>query len=905
MAKSKSSYFGGPSGPNLGPNPPLPKKAFPYNERDIDYRLVISEADKSEENFRRIKNLVYNYERIGRQQLTYVREDILKKFNLANGIIDHSDYIKGETEYNTEIDFLGGESLEFDIKFYPIIPNIINTIVNFLGKIKINYSAIAVNREAQNEILDQKNEQIRNLLITKAKAIFDSHLQEQGITEETQPDVYNQQLQIFQALPQIQKYYSTDFRLEVEEWANHKLVTDKHRFNIPDLEKKLLFNKITVDRPFFHINLLDESYKPEVLRPENCFWLRSPYVDDVSEGVMFGWYEYDSAVNLINRFGSRLVEEDIAKLQRFYLSTRFTQYTSEKYNTNIPDDLAQAQNYIAFRTEFRDKGDSKHRGEEYKEHLIEVMNMYLQIPRKLYKLTMKSTPMFEGQESEIVSTIVDETYKVSMKPVYEQGKPKTVDYLIYGEHLEPFYINELWRCIKINLTRNPNPDLGQDIWVFLDKYPVQIANPKISRFGSLIPVHGGPETNEYSISSTIVDKCKPWQVFYNYLWNRNNQILQGELGVFLMMNQNSIPSESMGEEWGRNNLIKWAMAARDVGIGPMDTSLANTGSPNLQATGGFGQKIDMTRTEEVIQKAKLAEICKNECLAIVGVSPQLMADISPNETATGITQGIQRSITQLKHIYDAHFKMMESGRQTMLEIAKYISIKTGQADESYMNDEGERVIFQGDTANYPLYQLGVFVTSDFDDSLLQEEIRQKAMRDNTMEPLDSLAVMNSHSIGETYTKLKELQEKRDKQVEEQQKQQMQMEQAKIEARQRELDQKLEWDAQQRELDRQNEVKIAQIKVVGQSQFSEGGGVDELVKLQAAQLKQDQYYQSIIDAAQAKRLKQDELAHSKSKDQAQLNQDKDLEQQKIDLEREKNLTRLKISQDQLKIAKVNK
>ena len=101
--------------------------------------------------------------------------------------------------------------LEFDLKFYPIIPNIVNTLTNYLSKIKVEYTAQAVNPEAQNEIIEQKNEQIRNLLISKAKELFDFHMEEQGVTQESQPDVYKQQLDIFMALPKIQQYYSTDF----------------------------------------------------------------------------------------------------------------------------------------------------------------------------------------------------------------------------------------------------------------------------------------------------------------------------------------------------------------------------------------------------------------------------------------------------------------------------------------------------------------------------------------------------------------------------------------------------------------------------------------------------------------------------------------------------------------------
>lgn len=897
----KTSYFGGPSAPNLGANPPIHKQKIPQGYDTWDFKLVLTEKDKEEEDFRRIKTLVYNYERIGRQQLVSIRDGILKKFNLAYGIIDHSDYIKGETEYETEIDMLGGESLDFDLKFFPIIPNIVNTLTNFLSKVKVEYQTIAINEEAQNEILEQKNNQIKSLLISKAKELFDNQLLEQGITPESQPDIYKAQLEIFQALPKIQEYYSFDYRLEIEEWANHRVQINKHKHNLKDLGRDLFFNKLTCDRPFIHINLVGESSRPEVLRPENCFYLRSPYAKDVSEGVMFGWFEYDSAVNIINRYGDKLTDEDTEKLERFYLSTRFTQYKSDRYNTEVPDDIAQATNYIAFKTEFHDKGDIKHRGEEYKEHLIEVMQMYLQVPRKLYKLTIV------GTDQSRVSLLVDDTYKISTFPVYEKGKPKEESYLIYGEHLEPFFINELWRVIKINLTRNPNPDIGEDIWVVLEKYPVQISNPRISKYGSLIPVHGGPMTNEYSPSISIVDKCKPWQVFYNYLHNRNNQIMQGELGVFLMLNQNLINGENLDESGMQNKMIEWLINARDIGIAPLNMNLNQLGQNMVGLTGGYGQKVDMTRTDEVLSKFKLAQLCKQECLEIVGVSPQLLGDISPTETATGITQGIQRSITQLKHLYEEHFLMMEKATQTQLEIDKFIAIKHGSVNESYLTSDGQRAIFQTTTENFPLYQLGVFVTSDFDDTLLMEEIKQLTIRDNTMgaTALDKLSIMTSTSIGEMYESLNNLQEKRQQEEQRRQNQIAELERQKLAAQESNLQKELDWEKEKHYSELASREDIAETKVIGATTFAQNTGLEELNKLKQQQLKQESYYQDILNKATEKQLKREQLSRQELSNSQSLDSKESIEQEKLKVEREKIMAKLKVSNNELEIAKENK
>ena len=56
----------------------------------------------------------------------------------------------------------------------------------------------------------------------------------------------------------------------------------------------------------------------------------------------------------------------------------------------------------------------------------------------------------------------------------------------------------------------------------------------------------------------------------------------------------------MGEEWGPHNMVKFALNARDNKIAPID-SLMNTGQSGLSATGGYGQLVDLTVTDEAIK----------------------------------------------------------------------------------------------------------------------------------------------------------------------------------------------------------------------------------------------------------------------------------------------------------------
>lgn len=892
--------------PKLGVSPKLPKKVIPGTKQNgdgtIDYAFVLSEKEKQEGDFYKLKQLVYHYEWIGRQQINRHKDNIRKKYNLAYGIIDVGDYIKASSEYKAELEMLGGDELDFDLKFYPIIPNVVNTLVSDLGKQYSNYSAIAVNPEAVNSVLDQKNNMLRQILIQPLQEQFNAGLESQGITENSQPDVFQQQQEIFQQLPQVQKYMSKEYKLEVENWANHTIQYDNRRFKMKDIEKECFFNKLVTDLPYVHIELLEEDYRVQNLDSRYCAYLRTPYSQDVSQSIMFMWHDYESPLNLINKYGTNLNEEDMEKLQNLHIHFRtlLTTLTPERYNIDTPGEIESAQNFLAFREiGAQSSVDEKYRGGEYKERLVEVCHMYLQVPRKLGKLTINSgTQKF--------STIVDDTYKINIKPIYDPlTGEKTPETLLYGEHLEWFYINELWKVDKINLSTNPNPDNSDDIWLKIEKFPIQLSTPEY-RFGSYIPVHGGSVTNKYNETISLVDKCKPWQVFFNYLWNRNDQLIQGEIGKFFLMNQNVIPQESMGEEWGRHNMLKFILSARDNKIAGVDTSIHNTGQANLSITGGYGQEIDLTVTQEVLEKSKLAEICKNEMLLQVGVSPQMLGDISPSETATGVSQGIQRSATQIKYLYDEHYSMFEKVRQTMLEFAKYVDINSGSTKKMYINDEGERVVFDI-PLDLPLHQLGVFVSSNMDDNSIIDLVKTLTLQDNTMgaDLLEKVNAISSKSLSELYSKLKD--SSIEKQLKEQDriKQEQAIQQQMIESQERQRNQLLEQEAVQKQLDRESNERIAQMRVIGQSQFSEGDGYEELLKLQDLQNRQRKDYRDVLsklyDTDQSNSLSLQQSKQSESLQKQKL----DNEREKLQIDREKILADLKKSQNDVLIAEKNK
>lgn len=876
----------------------------------IDF--LLSEDDKKKDDLKAIKDMVRKIEDKGRIQVNRKRDRIIRLFNIAEGRINKEDYETPEIiDYLSNID-TGNTSETPMLDAFPLVSTIKNALVNELDKQYVDYQAIAVSPDATNEILKQKNDEIKNLLLGKVFDIFNANLSNQGIDQESQPDVYKAQLEIFQKLPEIQKYYDFNFRLEEEIWANNQIELIKRKQNIDTLSRKVFANKIICDEPYLHINLIGNDTKWEVIRPENAFFEMSPNLNDVSESSYFGWFEQETPMGIINKYGSMLKESDVKLLESYNTNTRLHPFSPEKWDKGEDPTNYSFVNYHAMQSinagHTLGVTNSLPNSTITGSTLLTLTHLYFDVPRKLKKVTIK-----DDINSTTLVRIVDTSYTPTFSPVYDGEKKE--ENLVSGEHIEFTIVTEKWRCVKINVgatnlftSTNPNSagvntdNHNGDIYLILEKYPVQLSKPPY-KFGSLAPIVGGPNTNGYGEPSSIVSKIIPFYVSFNYVWNRIRQIMETEMGVFLLFNEKAIPKSF--------DLITWALAAKETGIAPLDTSVGNMEQQSVQVTGGFGQKIDMSRTDEILQKAQLAEVFKRECYSTIGITPQFLGDMSPEQTATSVIQGQARSFAQIQHLYKEHYEMMVKAFNIDIELNQYLQSKYPTTQQTYTTSEGQRVIFEMDTERLSLYKLGVFISTNIEDLQILQDFQRTIMGDNTMgiSPIEKLSILKSKSVADTYDRLKSFLRQKESKIEEERQHQIKMQQNDLQAAQQRQEGLLQ--SQQLELDKKAELelRLAEIKAVGQSQFSEGNGINELVRLRELQLKEDSYYDRITSNIRTSNL-EGELKNREMDSKLQVKENERtsnefIQREKIQLEREKILARMKASNDAVIIAKENK
>ncbi len=814
--------------------------------RSSTISLIIPEKKKFQKNSNQGSDLVRDifdyYDSIGRGQVLDKDRKYRKLENLAIGKINLEDYI--DVEVPEEIEFNRQELQHIDLMFFPIIPPIINGIIGEYDNKYIKTTAKAVNPENTNDILENFNQSLRSSLVSSAEKLFFAE----------NPNVQEEEVAQFHQSEKIQKFYKTNYRTEVELWANHMLEVDDQRFDIKSIERKLLRRILTTEDPVVHVQYMDGRYFPEVWNEKDCFHLKSPMVEDYSESMMFGCYNYTNFGSILSKWGSELKAEDVERLEGWstgnkpgglYINGHFDAVTG-----NRTGHIEQTNNYLFF----KNKENSTRRYDDYSNELVRETQIYFLLPRKKGLLTYMS-------DNGPIKSIVDETFKKTIKAVY--NGPKIVENLVQGEHIEWYYENELWYGVKIDLDNSSPGQVSQtdmdSIWVKLEKHPIQYSFPN-SRYGTRIPVHGGSVTNMYNDSMSLTKICASWQIMYNWLWNRNNQLLSSEIGKFLMLNQAAIPSESLGGSWNEKNTEKWAVTGRDTGIAPMDLSLSNMGQSSGAMNGGVAQMIDMTKTEEVIQKANLARMIKIECYQQVGLTEDyLYGNVQSRVSAQAAAMGNQRSSTQIQWVYTRLNTILKKLRTTMLDTAQYIAVTQGSEFLSYTTREGARELFKIDSQKLVLAQLDIYLNSNLSDLGAMENIKQNMMTNNTMgaDAFEIAVIQDSTSMAELMNSLKELKEDKEAKEAQIRQEENQKHQEILQAQKEQQQLALQQAERKEQLDREKDIMVAQIKAVGYGNSTSDEISQEILELQQANKEQRDLYDRVVSDQEDREVKRQE------------------------------------------------
>jgi hypothetical protein len=855
----------------------------------------------------------------GMKQLRRNARRLMKNYKLAKGIIDKTDYIVEEdNDYADLVDTLTKEDESaLELKFYPIIPNVINVLCSEFSKRASKVMYRAVDDLSYNEMLEEKRQMLEDALMQQAQQKMLIKLIEMGMDMEGEEAQQMMSPENIKTLPEIEAFFRKDYRNVVEEWATHQHQVDMERFRIHELEDRAFRDSLITDREFWHFNMMEDDYEVELWNPLLVFYHKSPDVRYVSQGNYVGKIDLMSISDVIDKYGWMMTQEQLESLEvlypvrsagytidgqqndgSFYDPTRshdwntempslgYRQFTSAYDNAMNNGDIVQW--ILSDNEDFMDYGNT---------NLVRVSTIYWKSQRKIGHLT-KIT-----EEGEIIQDIITEEYKVTDKPLYNTVlyKTKTKDNLIFGEHIDWIWINETWGGIKIGPNRpafwgTNNPGGINPVYIGLNgnkvgRLPFQFKGDN-SLYGCKLPVEGAVFSDRNTKSISMVDLMKPFQIGYNIVNNQIADILVDELGTVIMLDQNAIPRHSMGEDWGKNNLAKAYVAMKDFQMLALDTSITNTENAlNFQ----HYQVLNLEQTNRLLSRVNLATYFKNQAFEVIGINPQRLGQQIAQQTATGVEQAVNASYAQTEVYFTQHSDyLMPRVHQMRTDLAQYYHATKPSVRLSYITSAEEKMNFQLNGTQLLLRDFNVFCTTNNNSRAIMEQLKSLAINNNTTGAsiYDLGNVIKAESVAELTNVLKESEQKMDARRQQEQAAAAEAQAAEIKARQDEMIARQQFEAQQRDLDRQKDILEAEIRATSQI----GGNRNNDLNLN---LQNDQ-----IDAMERIQKQDNYTEQMNFKREQEINKNQ-TNMSKLDIERQKLQTQREIAEKQLQIAKENK
>ena len=868
-----------------------------------------------------IKAVADFYETAGWNNVERKAAKIQRNYMMRYGKLNPSDYIVGpDNEFSNLVGWIVPQENTSPLEqFYPLAPNFVDVMRGEFIKRDNTWTIEAIDPYSQAEMFRQKEEGFRQVILQMAQLEKQQTLASMGITEEIQPDVYAQEMEIAMKHLEEVELKSKNFRTSGVKWAEKVLKIHEKRYNLHELEPDGFESGLISDSEYWHIDLLEDDFKLELLNPKWCDYHKGPDTKYVSDGDYFLWFNFMSTGDIINKYGRRMKEEDILKLRDIYARTA---------NLLVPDSMKAMQGayydltkpwleatdlnprmndallgkelaYNYMRTPNFDHNidtdifDPKFgRAQTGHPQMFRVMRLYWRSFQKIGWLTKINR---DGSRDE--PQWVDENYRVTLEPVYDKSitKEESKDNLLFGEHIDWTWVPQWRHIIKIS------PNHKHTFWIdnqtdmqsiYIDGAPVKFQfKGKDNPFDSLPPVEGCHFSYINTEAHGFIDRIRPIQIVYNLCMNRVPRKFLEDYGNKVAIDtrmypitdpSNSAdkidPREDFEDRLRDSNIIEYKI--------------------NREALDGLGQPpmpqvIALSTVNEAALYFRLGQEIKMEAGELIGISRNRLGQNKASDTATGVQQGIVYSETQTEKYYEQHSNLMQRVRQRMLDAAQYYSTFQQNSREVYMNEMEENVFLDIEGMENLLPHYNIYLQSKANVRAALQTISQFLQNENTL-PIKASAKIEALVATSVPTMLRMIRESELEQEikeAEAQKAQMEQQQAALEAQQKMQAEKLANENAQAELDRQRDIDVATIRALGgiQTDNNKDGQSD-------AQVNLDNHF------------RQQEINDSRKNSQDKMNMDRQNTVDKLTVEREKaqkELEKEKVKGEYaLKVAKEN-
>lgn len=333
--------------------------------------------------------------------------------------------------------------------------------------------------------------------------------------------------------------------------------------------------------------------------------------------------------------------------------------------------------------------------------------------------------------SKVEEMIIDENYKLNL----DAG-----DISLEWEWLPETY--ETWKI------RTPEP-------IYLKMQPIPGQFKDIDNlYHCKLPYYGVHYDNMNSQRTSLMDRLKIYQYYYNIVMYRLELLLASDKGKKVLMNINMIPA-SAGID-----IKKWQYFMESTPYMWFDPS--EEGS-NYSDVNSVAKVIDLSLVSDIQKYIEIAEYLRAQCGRSVGITDQVEGQIGPNDSVGGTRQALIQSSHILEPYFELHTYLKRNVMQALIETAKIAYAGSNKKKLTYFLDDMSRKIIDLDISLLDNSTLGIFVSNSSKAEEAKDLIRQlthAALQNQKVELSDVISVIRQEGIVEAEETLKAAEAKR-------------------------------------------------------------------------------------------------------------------------------------------------
>ncbi len=628
-------------------------------------------------------------------------------YDLYNNVLNVADFEYVCKPFGSEVGELPARMMNRDITSPKI-----KAILGQEMKRPLSWNVIATNAEATTRKEQEEFGRIREYVVSEiVKPIREQielqHAQEvngKELTADQQEQIRQQIAEELQAQTpeEVKKYMMRQHQDPAEVMSQQLLNYLMQSQEMPKKFNKLFKHALLSSKGIMYVGVLNGEPQAWNVNSLRFNYDRSPDLDFV-EDAEFASCEYRiTPSEVIKLFGDQLTDDEIDKI----------------YSSYSPMKLSYIREWL----ESEDDNYTYNLNEQAM-YTTRVLHCVWKSLRKIGFLS------YYDETGNVQETIVDETYT----PNYEQG-----DISIQWE-----WIPEVYETWKIN----------SDIYVNMRPIPGQFKDLD-NLYKCKLPYYGAIYDNLNSVQTSLMDRLKIWQYYYNIVWYRLELLIASDKGKKVMMNINAIPS-SAGID-----MKKWQYFMESSPYMWIDTSEEGSAYSDVNT---IAREIDLSLVSDIQKYVELLDYIRIQAGKSVGITDAVEGQIGANEAVSNTRQNLVQTSYILEPYFDLHNIVKKNILEALLDAAKVAYTNSPKRKISYIMDDMSQAVINLDIGLLNNSTIGLFVTNSIEADEIKQTIKmlaQAALQNQKAELSDVISIIRQNSIVESEETLRAAEQRR-------------------------------------------------------------------------------------------------------------------------------------------------